>query len=53
MIGDEPVEQPDAEPRAPALIDLACRRTHPGARDIEMRPWRAVDEALEELRGGD
>ena len=53
MIGNEPVEQPDAEPGAPALIDLACRRTHPGARDIQMCPWRGFDEALEELRGGD
>ena len=53
IVGDEPVEQPDAESRAPALIDLVCRRTHPGAGDIKMRPGRAVDEALEELRGGD
>src|SRR5262245_18675041 len=54
VIGDQPVEQPDAKSRSPASIDLAVDRRHCRAGDVEMRPRRSVlDEALEELRGRD
>jgi hypothetical protein len=29
-----------------------CGEPHPGAGDVEMRPWRLVDKALQQLRGG-
>src|SRR6478609_8831117 len=46
------VEQPDAEARSPAPVDLAVDRRHGRASDVEMRPRGAVlDEALQELRG--
>src|SRR5260221_4112546 len=53
IIRDQPLQQANAKPRAPALIDVGFRRAHRGPRDIEMRPWRIVDEALQELCGGD
>jgi hypothetical protein len=31
------------------VIDLGFRRAHRGAGDVEMRPRRIVDEALQEL----
>src|ERR1700722_11307007 len=49
---DQPFQQPNAIPRAPALIDLGFRRAHRGSRDIEMRPGRTVNEPLQELRRG-
>src|SRR6202012_5614640 len=49
----QPVEQANTEAGAPALVDLVLRRAHCGAGDVEMRPWRAVDKALQELRSGD
>src|SRR5262249_8489406 len=53
MLPHEPVEQPHAEARSPAPIDLAIGRRKSSASDIEMRPCHSVlDEALEELRGG-
>src|SRR5882757_10302783 len=53
VIRDQPLQQANAKARAPALIDLGFRRPHRRSRDIEMRPWRAVDETLQELGGGD
>src|SRR3990172_12155641 len=54
VVGNQPVEQSHAEPRSPAPIDLAVDRRHGGAGDVEMRPGSPLlDEALEELRGGD
>ena len=53
IFGDQAVEQPDAPTRSPGLVDLVRRRTHRRAGDVEMRPGRIVDEALEELRRGD
>src|SRR4029079_7536257 len=54
LVGDQPVEQPYAEARSPAAIDLAVDRRHGGAGNVEMRPGRSfLDEALQELRGGD
>src|SRR3954471_10480762 len=53
MVGDQPIEEPDAPSGAPASVDFGLRRTHAGAGDIEMRPRRLVDEALEKLRRGD
>src|SRR5262245_30104186 len=53
MVGHQPIEQAHAIAGAPAVVDLGLRRAHRGPRDIEMRPWRAVDEALQELRSRD
>src|SRR5258708_20027770 len=53
VIRNQPLQQANAKPRTPALIDVGFRRAHRGSRDIEMRPRRVVDEALQELRGGD
>src|SRR5207237_2738100 len=53
MIGHQPLQQANAVARAPAVIDVGLRRPHRGAGDVEMRPRRVVDEALQELRGGD
>src|SRR5262249_28286214 len=53
ILGDQPFEQAHAETRAPALVDVGLRRAHGGAGDVEMRPRRLVDEALQELRRGD
>src|SRR5260221_13573257 len=53
VIRNQPLEQANAKSRTPALIDVGLRRAHRGSRDIEMCPWRVVDEALQELRGGD
>src|SRR5215831_13593705 len=54
MLTHQPVEQPHAESRSPAPIDLAVGRRKSSASDIEMRPCRSLlDEALEELRGRD
>src|ERR1051325_11366414 len=50
MLGDEPVEQPEAEGGG-ALRDgrgVLLRPGDPG--DVEMRPGHVVDEALQELR---
>src|SRR6185437_1309527 len=54
MVGDEAVEEADAEGRR-ALRHGRRVLLGPGrAGDVEMRPGRlALDEALEELRGGD
>src|SRR5260370_3506498 len=50
MLGDEAVEQADAE-RGGALRHGRRVLFRPGdAGDVEMRPWHVVDEALEELR---
>src|SRR5262245_34589381 len=53
MIGDQPVEEADAPAGGPTLIELAARRVHGGAGDIEVRPGGVLDEALDELGGGD
>src|ERR1700730_2639401 len=53
MLRDQPLQQANAKARTPALIDFGFRRAHGRARDIEVRPRRVVDEALQELRGGD
>src|SRR5205823_5713055 len=45
----QPIEQANAVARCPALVDLRLRRPHRGPCNIEMRPWRIVDEALQEL----
>src|ERR1700722_2031532 len=50
VIGDQPVEQAHAPARAPGLVDFARRRSHADAGDVEMRPGRAIDETLQELR---
>src|SRR5690606_32065186 len=50
MIAHEAIEKADAIARRPGLADLAGRRVHGRAGDIEMRPRRITDEALEELR---
>src|SRR5690348_9000662 len=54
MVGDEAVEEADAEGRR-ALRHGRRVLLGPGrAGDVEMRPGRlALDEALQELRGGD
>src|SRR6185437_5659311 len=53
ILRDQPVQQAHAEAGPPALVDLGLRRSHRGPRDIEMRPWRIVDETLQELRRRD
>src|ERR1700712_4175778 len=53
VFGNQPIQQANAVARTPAVIDLGLRRAHRGSRDIEMRPWRIVDETLQELGGGD
>src|SRR5512144_1365219 len=51
--GDQPVEQAHAK-AAGALRHGVAVLLRPGdAGDVEMRPRRLADEALEELRGGD
>src|SRR5215472_926659 len=39
--------------RTPAAVDVVLRRSHAGAGDIEMRPRRLVDKALQQLRSRD
>ena len=41
---------PDAEARAPALVDVVLRRAHAGARNVEMRPRGLVDKARQDQR---
>src|SRR6185369_9694399 len=53
MICHQTIQEADAVAASPALVDVGLRRAHGGAGDVEMRPGRAVDEALEELRRGD
>src|ERR1700753_2784070 len=53
VIRNQAIEQAHAVTRSPALVDLRLARAHRGPRDVEMRPWRVVDEALQELRGRD
>src|SRR5579863_6286400 len=53
MVRDEAIKQPNAPARGPRAVDLARRRAESGSRNIEMRPRRAIDEALEELSRGD
>src|SRR5262245_66215860 len=50
VFGHQPVQQAHAEAGAPAAVDLALRRAHGSAGDVEMRPWRLVDETLQQLR---
>src|SRR5437764_14900147 len=52
IVRDQPLEQPNAIARAPALIDVGFRRPHCRPRNVEMRPRRIVDEALQKLRRG-
>src|SRR5512132_128814 len=53
ILGDQPVEQAQAK-AAGALRHGVAVLLRPGdAGDVEMRPRRLADEALEELRGGD
>ncbi len=49
----QPIEQTHAVTRAPALVDVALRRAHAGAGDVEMRPSDFIHEALDELSRGD
>src|SRR6266851_1420548 len=53
VIAHELIEQPHAPARAPALVDLGLRRAERGAGDVEMRPRRLADEALQHLRRRD
>src|SRR5690606_5153341 len=38
--------------RTPAAVEIVLQRAHAGTGDVKMCPGRAVDEALQELRGG-
>src|SRR5260221_4929941 len=53
MFGYEALEQSDAEPRRTLRHGRRVLFRPRGAGNVEMGPWRLVDEALEELRGGD
>src|SRR5258708_39873702 len=53
MLGNQVIQQANAKTRSPALIDVGFRRPHRRSRDVEMRPWRVIDEALQELRRSD
>src|SRR4051812_30659746 len=53
VIGDQAIQQAHAIAGPPTVVDIGFRRAHRRACDIEMRPWRAVDEALQELRSRD
>src|SRR5215471_10449009 len=49
-----PGDQAGARPNlSPAPVGVALRRAHRGSSDVEMRPMRLADEALQQLRGGD
>src|SRR6476660_10514307 len=49
----QPIEETHAKARGPALVDVALRRAHAGASYVEMRPWRLVYKAQENLCCGD
>src|SRR5690606_32123058 len=52
---DDPVEQPDAPTRGPALVDLVAVRVHGRAGNIQVCPGGCaiLDETLQELRRRD
>src|SRR3954447_17488879 len=53
VVSDKAVQEPDAPTGTPASVYLGVRRAHCGPRNVEMRPGRIVDEALQELRRRD
>src|SRR5215208_3313451 len=54
MIGDEAIEQAYAPACSPRRRESLLLAVLPGdARDIEVRPWNLVHEALQNLRRGD
>src|SRR5215203_2649899 len=53
VILHQPIEEAHAPARRPALVDLVLGRAHGRTGDVEVRPGRLVDEALEELRRRD
>src|SRR3954465_2010422 len=53
IVRHQPIQETHAKARGPALVDVALRRTHAGAGDVEMRPRRLVDKAQENLCRGD
>src|SRR5437764_15373292 len=44
VIRHQLVKQANTEARAPAPVYVRLRRPHPGARNIEVRPWRLIDK---------
>src|SRR4051794_41461813 len=53
IVRHQPIQETHAKARGPTLVDVALRRAHAGAGDVEMRPWRLVDKAQEKLCRGD
>src|SRR4051812_24916303 len=50
MLRHERIQEPHSESRAPTPIGLGLWRAHCGAGNVKMRPWRLLDEPLQELR---
>src|SRR5262245_8917839 len=53
VVGDQAIQEAHTPARAPALVDVVAGGVHGCSGHVDVGPGRVLDEALQELGGGD